>query len=157
MNMDKLYDLVDEMKKLDLKKHARSTVKDARIHIPRVRLQRDVFEVSDFMIGVAVGSFVGFLAALLFAPKSGEETRALIGDKTRAVGEMAKDTIETAVDKTGRLAAEGRERVESTLHKGQKQYDVAKSQGRDFAYETREHVSDALDKASDEVDPKPRI
>ena len=39
-------------------------------------------EFGAFLVGFVVGGLTGSVAALLFAPQSGEETRALIKDKS---------------------------------------------------------------------------
>ncbi len=58
-----------------------------------------------FWTGFLVGGIVGTVAGVLFAPKSGEETRAFIGEKTgewrdRAdeLAESARDRVRSAVD-----------------------------------------------------------
>ena len=46
-----------------------------------------------FGLGVLVGAVVGGAIALLFAPKSGEETRTLIRDKSGEYYELVKTKI----------------------------------------------------------------
>lgn len=56
--------------------------------------------VTGFLAGAAVGAIVGAGVALLFAPKSGKETRAWLGAKTReAKGRLgeAYERAKTAV------------------------------------------------------------
>ena len=60
-----------------------------------------------FWTGFLVGGIVGTVAGVLFAPKSGEETRAFIGEKTgewrdRAdeLAESARDRVRSAVDES---------------------------------------------------------
>jgi gas vesicle protein len=47
--------------------------------------------------GFLVGSMVGAAAALLFAPRSGEETRTEIRDKTIELRDRASDTVKDKV------------------------------------------------------------
>lgn len=49
-----------------------------------------------FLLGAAVGAVVGAGVALLFAPKSGKETREWIGTKSREV----KHRVGEAIDRT---------------------------------------------------------
>jgi len=68
-------------------------------------------EFGAFLVGFLVGALSGAVVALLFAPQSGEETRAMIGERSielrdRAVEEgkqayaqaskYAEDTVESA-------------------------------------------------------------
>ena len=154
--MEFLRDFFGDVKDIDVKKQAKQ-VKNRMPDMPEMSFQGHPFVVRDFLLGIAVGGILGYLASLLFAPQSGEETRAYISDKSREIGQKAKGTVEEAVDKTGRLVEEGRDRVESTLRKGQKEFDATKQQGRDVTNEAREQLSDTLDRAADEVDPNPRI
>ena len=47
-----------------------------------------------FLIGFVVGGVAGAVAALLLAPQSGEETRALIKDKSIELRDKATETAE---------------------------------------------------------------
>ncbi|HEX7541672.1 MAG TPA: YtxH domain-containing protein, partial [Anaerolineales bacterium] len=47
-----------------------------------------------FLIGFVVGGVAGALAALLLAPQSGEETRALIKDKSIELRDKAAEQAE---------------------------------------------------------------
>jgi len=55
----------------------------------------------DFLAGLLVGAFIGAAAALLFAPKSGEETRTIIRER----GIELKD-------RAGEMSVEARRRAE---------------------------------------------
>jgi gas vesicle protein len=150
---DVQHDVKHDVKHMNLRRKADKVKRN----VQNVSLHRDTFSTGNFLYGAIAGAFLGIIVAAFVLPKSGRETRAYLSEKSREVKDKAVGTLETASDKAGRLVEQGRDRVESTLKRGQKQYDVAKSQGRDFAYETRERVSDTLDRAADEVDPGPRI
>jgi gas vesicle protein len=64
---------------------------------------------SGFVIGLLAGAIIGGAVALLYAPKSGKETRQLIKDKTTEVVDTVKeetseviDTVKEAVSEAGR-------------------------------------------------------
>jgi len=54
--------------------------------------ERDDF--SAFLIGFIIGGLTGAAVSLLFAPQSGEDTRALLRDKAIDLGNKASDTAE---------------------------------------------------------------
>jgi len=53
-----------------------------------------------FIIGAAIGAIAGAVAGILLAPKSGSETRKIIGDKAKYYGKkggefLKKETVAT--------------------------------------------------------------
>lgn len=62
-----------------------------------------------FFTGLLIGGAVGFIAGVLLAPKSGEETRALIMDRSQEWR-----------DKADELTASTRERMQSATVEGRK-------------------------------------
>lgn len=136
---DVQHDVKKDVKHMNLRRRA-NTIKST---VQNVELPRVSFNTSNFIFGAMAGALLGIVVAAFVLPKSGRETRALISDKTRAVGEKAKDTIGTATDKAGRLVEQGRDRVESTLKRtqqlGQKQIESVKSQSHEKA---REHMGE---------------
>ena len=61
-----------------------------------------------FFVGLLVGGAAGFLAGILMAPRSGEETRAILAEKSGAWW-----------DKAGELSAVTRERLGQAMTEGQ--------------------------------------
>ena len=61
-----------------------------------------------FWTGFVVGGMVGAIAGILFAPKSGEETRALIGEKTGEWRDRAEELAESAQYRVRSAVDEGR-------------------------------------------------
>ena len=51
-------------------------------------------EFGAFLVGFVVGGLTGAVVALLFAPQSGEETRAIIKDKSIELRDRASQTTE---------------------------------------------------------------
>jgi gas vesicle protein len=54
--------------------------------------------VGGYLAAFAIGALIGTGAALLYAPRSGKETRELIAKKGRALKGQAADAIEDAKD-----------------------------------------------------------
>jgi gas vesicle protein len=72
--------------------------------------ERDEFGA--FLVGFIVGGLTGAVVALLFAPQSGEETRALIKDKSIELRDKAQVSAEEAYARAEQLAADARARAE---------------------------------------------
>jgi gas vesicle protein len=72
--------------------------------------ERDEFGA--FLVGFVVGGLTGAVVALLFAPQSGEETRALIKDKSIELRDRAASSAEEVIARAEAAAAEARTRAE---------------------------------------------
>jgi gas vesicle protein len=94
--------------------------------------------------GFLVGSVIGAATALLFAPRSGEETRAEIRDKAVEIRDHAtetvKDTVSQARSKVGDVRDNVRDKVEELKQRGK--YTVNKQLDR---------VSDAAETGKQKV------
>ena len=69
-------------------------------------------EFGAFLVGFIVGGLTGAVVSLLFAPQSGEETRALLKDKSIELRDKASVTAEQALAKAEAAAAEARTRAD---------------------------------------------
>jgi gas vesicle protein len=69
-------------------------------------------EFGAFLVGFIVGGLTGAVVALLFAPQTGEETRALIKDKSIELRDKAGHTAEEALARAEEAAAEARARAD---------------------------------------------
>ena len=69
-------------------------------------------EFGAFLVGFIVGGLTGAVVSLLFAPHSGEETRALIKDKSIELRDKASVSAEQAIAKAEAAAAEARARAD---------------------------------------------
>jgi gas vesicle protein len=111
----------------------------------------------DFLTGLLVGGAIGYAIALLNAPRPGEETRQMLTEKSRELRDKAVDTVNTTVDKTGKIVAEGRGRIEETAEETrmrlQQKVAELKDRGETVVTEARAQVSENLHRAADEVDP----
>ena len=69
-------------------------------------------ESGAFLVGFIVGGLTGAVVSLLFAPQSGEETRALIKDKSIELRDKAQVSAEEAIARAEAAAAEARARAD---------------------------------------------
>lgn len=61
-----------------------------------------------FLIGLVMGGIAGFVAGMVFAPKSGEETRAFILDQSREWRDKADELTSATRERMATAANEGR-------------------------------------------------
>ncbi len=95
-------------------------------------------EFGAFLVGFVVGGLTGAVAALLFAPQSGEETRALIKDKSIELRDKAQMSAEEAYARAEQLAADARARAEELTKE-------ARTRATELAGEVRERSKSALE------------
>ncbi|MDO8578141.1 MAG: YtxH domain-containing protein [Dehalococcoidales bacterium] len=69
-----------------------------------------------FGIGLVTGVAIGAVLALLFAPKSGKETRQAIKDKTGEVVDALKGKTEGAIDLVKDAGSEASRKGQAALH-----------------------------------------
>ncbi|MEW5939234.1 MAG: YtxH domain-containing protein [Chloroflexota bacterium] len=91
-------------------------------------------EFGAFLVGFIVGGLTGAVVSLLFAPQSGEETRALIKDKSIELRDKATATAEQAVARAEAAAAAARARADELAkqlrERGTAVYEDAKARGK---------------------------
>jgi gas vesicle protein len=94
--------------------------------------ERDEFGA--FLVGFIVGGLSGAVVALLFAPQTGEETRALIKDKSIELRDKAQQTAEEALARAEATAQEARARADELARqlkeRGQEVYEDVRERGK---------------------------
>jgi len=95
-------------------------------------------EFGAFLVGFVVGGLTGAVVSLLFAPQSGEETRALIKDKSIELRDKAQVTGEEALARAEALAADARRRAEELTRE-------ARARAEQLAGEVRERGKSAIE------------
>ncbi len=95
-------------------------------------------EFGAFLVGFIVGGLTGAVVSLLFAPQSGEETRALIKDKSIELRDKAQVTAEETYARAETLAADARKRAEELTHE-------AKVRAEQLAADVRERSKGAIE------------
>jgi gas vesicle protein len=117
---------------------------------PYVVIERDEPGIGTFLLGALVGAG----AALLFAPRSGEATRRLIGERARQAGDTMRDAVEDVTDQVSARVAEVRDRVaeqvdeaREAVRRQQRQVVDAFDAGRETAIEARVELERRLAEA----------
>jgi gas vesicle protein len=106
-------------------------------------------EFGAFLVGFVVGGLTGAVVALLFAPQTGEETRALIKDKSIELRDKAQITAEEAYTRAEQAAHEARVRAEELAHEARSRAEElskeARSRAEQLASDVRERGKSAID------------
>ena len=79
----------------------------------------------NMVIGAGIGTAVGVTAGILFAPKSGKETRQIIVDRTSETVVNLKESVAAAKE---RIAASAAEKSAMLREAGQKGVEAAKEE-----------------------------
>jgi gas vesicle protein len=109
--------------------------------------ERDEFGA--FLVGFIVGGLTGAVVALLFAPQSGEETRALIKDKSIELRDKAQVSAEEALARAEELAADARRRADELTREARARAtelaSEVRTRGTELASEVRTRGKEAID------------
>lgn len=89
----------------------------------------------DFLVGVVVGSAIGAVAALLYAPQAGADTRLRIREKA-----------DEARDRTAELADQARQRAAEISAQAQGKIDEVRNQAAAKADQITQQAQDAIDR-----------
>jgi gas vesicle protein len=69
----------------------------------------------DLLVGAVVGTLLGAVTALLFAPKSGRELRADISEGVHQVSEKTQQVAESVTDKSKEIAGTITEKTQQAV------------------------------------------
>lgn len=109
-------------------------------------------EFGAFLVGFIVGGLSGAVVALLFAPQSGEETRALIKDKSIELRDRAQQSAEEALARAEAAAAEARARADDLARqlreRGHEVVEDVRERGKEAVEAVRSRTMKKSDEAS---------
>ncbi len=110
-------------------------------------------EFGAFLVGFIVGGLSGAVVALLFAPQTGEETRALIKDKSIELRDRAQISAEEAIARAEAAAADARARADELAkqlrERGQTVVDDVRERGKTAVDAVRSKTMRKSDEASE--------
>ncbi len=119
-------------------------------HLPYIVIERRSGAIAPFLWGTLVGAAI----ALLYAPRSGEETQQEIRDSARRLRTAAEDRVYGARDAVVGAVERARERVQDrveavreAISTGAEQARQAVDAGREAARETRENLERRVSEA----------
>ena len=115
--------------------------------------ERDEFGA--FLVGFIVGGLTGSVVALLFAPQSGEETRAVIRDKSIELRDKAQISAEEAIARAEAAAAEARARADELARqlrdRSREVYSDVRDRGQAVVEDVRERGKSAVENIRSKV------
>jgi gas vesicle protein len=96
-------------------------------------LERIDSKAAFFLVALGIGSLI----AILFAPKSGEETREYLTQKAKEVSEYVqkearklRERAEELVDRTNQVVARKQEQIATAIDAGREAYQREKSKAQ---------------------------
>ncbi len=115
-------------------------------------------EFGAFLVGFIVGGLSGAVVALLFAPQTGEETRAIIKDKSIELRDRAQQTAEEALARAEAAAQEARARADELARqlkeRGQEVYSDVRDRSMAAVDDVRERGKSAVEAVRSKVTKK---
>lgn len=103
--------------------------------------ERDDF--GSFLMGFIIGGLTGAAVALMMAPQSGEETRAIIRDRAIELKDRASETAEDAYARAEEAAGEARVRAEELARQARVRAEELKVRGQDMVDEQKSRLNNA--------------
>ena len=83
-------------------------------------------DLGSFLAGFVIGGLIGAGVALLMAPASGEETRAMIGEKSIELRDRAYETASDVQTRAGDLASQTAQAYDQQVKRIQAAVDAGK-------------------------------
>lgn len=118
--------------------------------------ERDEFGA--FLVGFVVGGLAGAVAALLLAPQSGEETRAIIKERSIELRDKASIEAEEAWKKAEEAARDARVRADELALQARARADEfasqARAQGEELTVKAREKGKELAESAKRAINRK---
>lgn len=104
--------------------------------------------VAWFLAGVGVGALIG----ILYAPKSGRETREDLAQGAREGTEYLRARGRQAADQMGQMVDKGKEQVNQYMGRGREIMDRGRAQWEDFVERGKNLVNDQTTRVGAAVD-----
>jgi gas vesicle protein len=89
-----------------------------------------------FLVGIVVGGITGAVISLLYAPQSGEQTRAVIKEKAIELRDKTTDTLEETYKSAEAAATDAVEKAQDLLRMAEKKASEVVDQGQVVLEET---------------------
>ncbi len=91
---------------------------------PMIVIERNEPGIGTFVVGLAIGAGI----ALLFAPRSGEETRRDIERRARKIGDQAQDFVSEVTESVGQKLQDAKGSVENRFDSARNAVELKRRQ-----------------------------
>jgi gas vesicle protein len=98
-----------------------------------------------FLAGLGIGALVG----ILYAPKSGRETREDIANGTREGAEYLRNRSQQVAERVGTLVDKGKEQAGEFVDRGRAQWEEFVERGKNLVTDQKTRVAAAVDAGRD--------
>jgi gas vesicle protein len=105
-----------------------------------------------FLMGFIAGGIAGAIATVLYAPKSGEETRRVLRDKKDDLIEKANVSMDEAYKQAEIVAKDARGMFDDFSSNTKSYAEEWSKKGRDHFEEGKEKIKGTINKAADAED-----
>ncbi|MFZ0388963.1 MAG: YtxH domain-containing protein [Calditrichia bacterium] len=96
----------------------------------------------EFLKGIFIGGIIGSVVAILYAPKSGRETRDDLNRRANDLMEKGKQELDTAVDKSKRSYESAVTRLHELEEMAKKKIDEVEAQLHELTSKSKRAVDD---------------
>lgn len=125
--------------------------------------KRKLDTASKVGVGLTIGTLVGSAVGVLFAPKSGKETREDLKDvaeksvetiktKTNELGDTVQQTYTEAVNKFNKFSEEKLTQLKLAKDDAEEKVEEVKEDVKDKALDAKANVAEGVDKAAKKVE-----
>ncbi len=108
-----------------------------------------------FLLGFIVGGLTGAIVSLLYAPKSGDETREYVKERAIELRDKAGETFEQTYTQAETVAKEGVKRAEVVLDEAKTRATELKSTGKSLLEEQKTKLKKAVKAVEEELPEAP--
>lgn len=116
----------------------------------------DSDEFGAFLVGFIVGGLAGAVTALLVAPQSGEETRAIIKERSIELRDKAALEAEEAWKRAESIAIDARNRADELAKQVMAQGEELTNKARERGLEIVESAADSVKETAKKVAAQPK-
>lgn len=113
-----------------------------------IQIYRSESNASGILIALFSGIVIGGVLGILFAPKSGKETRKDIADKSVEIYEKSKENVESMLEKSKEFVDKSKEKIDEAVKSMSSKVDEAKKKIDDVVNDVKAKAKKTEDKLS---------